>query len=557
MAIIDQKVIDALKDNEKNFCFRKAVTTLKVPTYNNYELDHIFCDHRANAWVKRSDIVSCFPFKVDAADIYGAQWTKHGNVAFMTDTTKQAWEIGRQFYRCTNTDTVNSWLDISTNLGPNCSFECWFRLSSSSQAKVRADIMASTDFGIAADIENGKCTLCTYGQVKTPNGDANITMSGIPSTLNTWHHLFYCAVGTKLLIAVDGKWIKDVIPIKSADTVYFHLGNWDDTNRDLKGSIVDFAAICLRKTDRPLPKDTMSAGFRLVECWREYSVRNGMIGEPRWSYLRQDIQNSRFYAKTAGGTYGVDPLVNPMEYEKDSQLMCITDVGGRFADNTGKTQWTATNVYPCNQYYQAPYSFFTGGKFGKFIKSGGQDIVIGKSDFTFSVDFYIYGPNNYAQKKYDWENYHGIMSGETNALLVELYTNMEAIGFGLSGNSAGWHMFANNMMKFNTWYRLIIQRRKGVANAWLNGIHVLVNAVDTKDYSGKITWIGGYEDTERLNLRGAINNITIWNKALFPTGQIVYDANRKNSVMKKIEYMENTSCADGIDVGIDGFYTLH
>ena len=552
MAVIDQKVIDTLKDNGKNFCFRKAVTTLKVPTYNNYELDHIFCDHKANAWVKRPDIVSCFPVKTDAADIYGAQWAKHGNVTFMTDPKKNPWEIGRQFYRCTNTDTVNSWMDILTNLGPNCSFECWFRIKSGTN--LNNVIVGSSDLNSAVNLNNGKYILIINGQVKTAVNDAKVR--DIQITPDAWHHFFYCVVGTKLLIALDGKWLKDVISTKNADTTFFNIGGWNSPNFEPKGSIVDFAAICLRKTARPLPKDTTSAGFRLVECWREYSVRNGMIGEPRWSYLRQDIQNSRFYAKVASGTYGVDPLVNPMEYEKDSQLMCITDVGGRFADNTGKTQWTATNVYPCNQYYQAPYSFFTGGKFGKFIKSGGQDIVIGKSDFTFSVDFYIYGPNNYAQKKYDWENYHGIMSGETNALLVELYTNIEAIGFGLCGNSAGWHMFANNMMKFNTWYRLIIQRRKGIANAWLNGIHVLVNAVDTKNYSGKVTWIGGYEDTERLNLRGAINNITIWNKALFLTGQIVYDANRKNSVMKKIEYMEDTLCAEGIDVGVDGFYTL-
>ena len=554
MAVIDQKVIDALKDNGENFCFRKAVTTLKVPTYNNYELDHIFCDHRANAWVKRPDIVSCFPVKTDAADIYGAQWVKHGNVAFMTDPKKNPWEIGRQFYRCTNTDTVNSWMDISTNLGSNCSFECWFRLSSSSQAKVRADIMASTDFGIAADIENGKCTLCTYGQVKAPNGDANITMSGIPSTLNTWHHLFYCAVGTKLLIAVDGKWIKDVIPIKSADTVYFHLGNWDDTNRDLKGSIVDFAAICLRKTARPLPKDTTSAGFHLVECWREYSVRNGMIGEPRWSYLRQDIQNSRFYAKVAGGTYGIDPMTDPTNYEVSSQMMCITDVNGQLADKTGKTQWTGTNVKPWNQYLGRPFGFYNDSKtFGKFVKSGGDDLIIGRGDFTFLADFEVVGANHYPQK-YDWENAHFLIDGETNCLQVKVSNNMEFIDFGQSSQGASFQSFAKNMTKFGVWYRLVIQRRKGIDNAWLNGSHVLVDSVDTKDYSGKITWICGNSDTERMNLHGALRNLILWNKALFLTGQIVYDSGRKNSIIKKVEYMIDPDPTLGI--GRDGFYTL-
>lgn len=554
MVEIDQKTIDALKDTVgTNLCFKKNGQITRIPTYNTFERHGSWSDHKFHIRIRRPEVVSYFPVRTDAADIYGAQWQVLGDTTFNTDTNMKWWQIGYQFYRCDNTKGKNSFLWLINNIGPNFGFDLTFRMLSSSPNRYYS-IAACQAFRVVSDaMYGGKQMLRIEGQGLT-EGDTNL-YTEVETTLDQWHRLFFCVVGGKACFALDGRWIK-YKEIKKGDCTFFNCGG---LNADPPGScktIIDFALFRVMKTSHPLILSAASDGFRPMNALPDYSVLGTEIYEHRFVPTIQDVQSAHIYARIANGIYGDDPIRESENYEKNSQILCLMNINDQFADATERTTWSSKDVYPNDNYAMAPFDFHRGDKIGTFTKSGGQDIVIGTGDYTILVCFMIRNPHTYTAAN-GWEYNHYLLNGEDYCFQITMDNNMKAIYCG-GRNMGDWATIAAGKLAFNKEYRFILQRKNGVLDAWLNGVHVTIDTpIDLNNYYGKIKQIGGTElNSEVMSFRGLIRNIVIWNKAVIPRrGR--YDSNLKcyvnDGYWKMLSYDrqgDTTIYRDGSELGL-------
>lgn len=507
-----EDLFNKVSASSNSLVIQKNDITSRVPIYSSFRWQEGNPDHKISFYIPNTGIYSAV-FGNTKQCIFHRNWIDgHNNV----QSSALADVFGsRNVLRFDSSKGTNSFMNLAENIGQNYSFECFFKFSDNKDSNW---IVGATTVNIAVNYVNNEYNLSWY-----LNSQNSSVLGGNGSwyvTPNQWYHLYFQYIGgMKFKIALDGIWSEDeMTTLKPEDNTWLLIGGWDDDSRrsnKISKSVIDMSYVFVYKTNNP-PYNTFQSNFSRPMHAPSVKILNGRNVEYGMAPLLQDIQKSPIYFSIAGGKYGIDPTTDLANFEKANKIFHITNENGYVYDITCKTDWTSTNITPESNLIGAPLRTCTNGQYGMLVKNSGPDIVIGLDDFTFLMDFKIYGSKNLNPPSNEvYKARYYLIGGDLNALESSISEDMKWMNLGYAGNHPGneWATITNLNLQYGKEYRIIEQRKDGVVDVWINGRHVYQGKL-LIDMSGKVKYVAAPEATASMNLNGSIRNAVLWNKAV-------------------------------------------
>ena len=498
--------------SSNSLVIQKNDITSRVPIYSSFRWQEGNPDHKISFYIPNTGIYSAV-FGNTKQCIFHRNWIDGHNNA---QSSALADVFGsRNVLRFDSSKGTNSFMNLAENIGQNYSFECFFKFSDNKDSNW---IVGATTVNIVVNYVNNEYNLSWY--LNSQNSSVPGGSGSWYVTPNQWHHLYFQYIGgMKFKIALDGIWSKDeMTTLKPEDNTWLFIGGRDDDSRrsnKVSRSVIDMSYVFVYKTNNP-PYNTFQSNFSRPMHAPSVKILNGRNVEYGMAPLLQDIQKSPIYFSIAGGKYGIDPTTDLANFEKANKIFHITNENGYVYDITCKTDWTSTNITPESNLIGAPLRTCTNGQYGMLVKNSGPDIVIGLDDFTFLMDFKIYGSKNLNPPSNEvYKARYYLIGGDLNALESSISEDMKWMNLGYAGNHPGneWATITNLNLQYGKEYRIIEQRKDGVVDVWINGRHVYQGKL-LIDMSGKVKYVAAPEAAASMNLNGSIRNAVLWNKAV-------------------------------------------
>ena len=248
--------------------------------------------------------------------------------------------------------------------------------------------------------------------------------------------------------------------------------------------------------------------------------------EHRFSPLMQDSTESPLFVRIEDDIYNVDPIYDVMNFCQEQKRLHLWNDGGILDDLMGK------NTAAKNDHVTVPKDdkkiTLESGGFIKLTKNSSFGSAY-LQDFTLLADVSFGVSEGKSRMSFALGN-KGI------SLWIE--EALDAVNFSVSGVQD--RLKLKEPLSLGKEYRFLLQRKKGLCEFWLSGIHLESGFISLGSFQVPDSYyVGANAGATSEWMCGDIYNVVLWNKAIAGRGGKVARKNGQDIVERKVYPFRN------------------
>lgn len=246
---------------------------------------------------------------------------------------------------------------------------------------------------------------------------------------------------------------------------------------------------------------------------------NNKIFEHRFVPLLQDsLEHSFLLRFNKKEIYGIDPIRELEKYCIKARRMHLVNIDGVMGDRAGNATTAVSGTI------SLPKDRTSGIIIGanSFVKVTNGSTIFGYlDDFTILADVEFLNAATTRR----------MILASANGISFGIESTMATLYVSLGGEEKTIEL--PKALELKKEYRIILQRKNGVVDVWVSGIHVGNGLVMSKALAAPATYYLGANTDEKSGwLDGSIHDIVLWSKAILDSISIVYDLSSKTDMVE-------------------------